>query len=231
MHRIDDAWAAFTRDDYTDAERQFEDILTEAQDEELMRQAQFGLGYVFAFTHRFSAALSLFAQLYADAERRGALGEQHRALHQVGMVERMAGHWRQAKTTFEQEADLIKRMENPPLPVAVNAYEQGLVALHLNELERAHWWLERSLAHAVRTDDHVAVGCAHRGFGEYFHRIGERRQARHAWEQAVLAFAEANERKAVEDVQERLKHLAEPPETTGTTAYPCRSAEPDTLDA
>ena len=211
MNSIEDAWGAFSQDDYTAAEHLFKVILADAQDEETIRQAECGLGYVLAFTNRFEEARALFVRLHDDAEKRGMPSEQHRALHQVGMVERMAGNWLQAKTTFAEEAELIRLLDNLPLPVAVNAYEQGVVALHLNELERAHQWLKYSLEQANLTDDQVAVGCAYRGLGDYFKRKGEAEQARQAWEKAIIAFSRVSEGKAVEDVHERLRGLVEQP--------------------
>lgn len=207
MNGIEDAWIAFTQDNYSVSEHLFKGILADAQDEEVIRQAKFGLGYVLAFTNHFEEARTLFLHLHDDAEKRGALGEQHRALHQVGMVERMAGNWLQAKTIFTEEADLITQLGNLPLPVAVNAYEQGIVALHFNDLERAHQWLKYSLEQARLTDDQVAVGCAYRGLGDYFKRRGEADLASHAWENAIIAFSLVNEKKAVEEVYNRLRNI------------------------
>lgn len=207
MNSIEEAWLAFTQDDYPTAEHLFKSIIKNYQDESVIRQAQFGLGYVLAFTQQFEEARAIFLYLHDDAKKRGAVGEQHRALHQVGMVERMAGNWLQAKITFTKEAELIEQLGNLPLPVAVNAYEQGFIALHLNELELAYQWLNCSLEQAEYTDDQVAVGCAYRALGDYFKQIGEIEQAQHRWESAKIAFSQANDEKAMNDIQERLKDL------------------------
>lgn len=209
MNRLKHAWAAFTRAEYPASEALFERILADAPDEESKRQAQFGLGYVLAFTDRFDYARSMFMSLAEEAKGRGALEEHHRALHQVGMVERMAGNWTQAQRVFADEARLIEHLGSPPLSVAVNAYEQGIVALQLNEFKQAQQWLERSLEQASQTDDQVAVACAHRGLGDYFEHQGKVQEARQAWERAVSAFTQSREWKAVDEVQDRLQKLAE----------------------
>lgn len=209
MNGIEQAWTAFTQDDYPLAERLFKAILADVDDGETMRQAQFGLGYVLAFTGRFDDARTLFTQLRDEAKKRGALNEEHRALHQMGMVARMAGRWLQAQQTFAEEAQLIEQMGQPSLPVAVNAYEQGFVALHLNEFELAFTWLSRSLEQARCTPDLVAIGCAYRGLGDYFEKVGHAEQARQAWQDAMLHFDKAGEEKAVTEVQHRLNLLSE----------------------
>lgn len=207
MTTIEQGWVAFTEEEYALAEHLFERSLVDALDEETSRQAQFGLGYVLAFTNRFAEARKMFEQLQHDARSRGALSEEHRALHQVGMVERMSGRWVEAQRVFAREARLIECLGNPPLPVAVNAYEQGIVALHLADFEQAHHWLTLSLQEATNSGDLVAIACAHRGLGDYFAQLGEADKATESWNLSASAFAQGGEVKAVTEVQARIANL------------------------
>ncbi len=170
MDPVSQAWADFEHDDYTKAEQGFRRILDlpELADED-QQQARYGLGYALTFSQQYEEARSLFLELQQESANRHDPGAQHRALHQVGMVERMAGNWPAAQETFEKERDLIALIGNADLAVAVNAYELGLVALHMGQSDRARAWLDLSLACAERTQDLICVGCAHRGLGDWYH--------------------------------------------------------------
>ncbi len=87
------AWAAFEREDWTQAEALYREILSAFILTSVERQeARFGLGYVLAYVQRFDEARELFVSLREQAAAGDDLAFEHVALHQVGMVERMAGH-------------------------------------------------------------------------------------------------------------------------------------------
>ncbi len=199
------AWAAFGRDKYAQSKREFRSILTlptlTAADSQ---QARFGLGYALAFSQQFEEAREIFASLGQQAAAQNDPAFEHVALHQVGMVERMAGNWEAAQDCFQRERGMVARLGNADLAVAVNAYELGTVAQHLGQQAEAKAWLDLSLAHARRTTDLIAVGCAQRGLGDWYSAQGQAEQALSCWRAAQTAFQAAGDDKAASDVERRL---------------------------
>lgn len=167
--------------------------------------ARFGLGYVLAYAQHFDEARELFVSLREQAAAGDDLAFEHVALHQVGMVERMAGHWEAAQDCFERERELIARLGNAPLAVAVNAYELGTVAQHLGRYGEAKAWLDLSLTCAGRTDDLIAVGCAHRGLGDWHSAQGQTGEALSCWRPAHASFLAAGDDRAASDVERRIQ--------------------------
>ena len=101
------AWAAFEREDWTQAEALYRGILSDpALTSSEQQGVRFGLGYVLAHADYFDEAREMFASLRQEAATRGDLAFEHVALHQVGMVERMAGNWEAAQDCFECERDI-----------------------------------------------------------------------------------------------------------------------------
>ena len=199
------AWAAFEREEYVGSERTFRDLLAmPALTISERQQARFGLGYALAFLQQFEEARNLFDPLRPEARAGGDPGAEHRALHQVGMVERLAGNWGAAQDCFERERDLIAHLGNGDLAVAINAYELGLTSLKLGQTEQAKAWPDLSLNRAERTDDLIAVGCAHRGLGDWYERSGQQKETRACWRAARASFLAAGNEKATSDVERRL---------------------------
>ncbi|WP_407538952.1 tetratricopeptide repeat protein [Deinococcus radiomollis] len=200
-----EAWAAFQREDWAAAEKIFREILsTPALIQDESRQAWYGLGSVLACAEQFAEAREIFASLGQRAAARGDPAFEHVALHQLGMVERLAGNWAAAQQCFEHEREMIARLGNSDLAVAVNAYELGTVAQHLGEQAEAKVWLDLSLARAERTDDLIAVGCAHRGLGDWLSAQGQEEEARRRWQAAHASFLRARDEKAAFDIGRRL---------------------------
>lgn len=205
METIEAGWAAFSAGDFAGAEELFATLLEDpAQAGEGHDLARFGLGYVWAHTDRFPQARSAYQTLVREAQARGDGGAAHRAQHQLGMVERLAGDWPAAQRCFEVERQMIEALGCPDLSVSVNAYELGIVALHLGESVQAKAWLDLCLMTARRTTDRVAVGCAHRALGDWHDAQGESRAATAHWRAAAAAFAEADDPQAIADLQGRL---------------------------
>ena len=200
------AWAAFEREDWTQAEALYCEILSDPILTSLEQQgARFGLGYVLAYAQHFDEARELFVSLREQAAAGDDLAFEHVALHQVGMVERMAGHWEAAQDCFERERELIARLGNAPLAVAVNAYELGTVAQHLGRHGEAKAWLDLSLTCAGRTHDLIAVGCAHRGLGDWHSAQGQTGEALSCWRSAHASFLAAGDDRAASDVERRIQ--------------------------
>ena len=196
---LHDIWVAIDEGRYPDAERQLD------QDRDLRsgRAGQMALGYVYASTGRFDEARAVFGALRDEAREEGDDWE-HIALHQLGMVERLAGDWPQALARFQEEAALIAALGDRPHKQAVNAYELGMVHLQLGQLDEARRELERSLANARRQDDPVALGCAERGLGDLARAEGQLEVAADHYAQARAAFEDAEDEAALRDLAARL---------------------------
>ena len=157
------AWAAFEAEDFTQAELEFRRARFEPS---LAVAARMGLASVFARTGRFEEARSECDLLRLEAQSQQDLQREYAALHQLGMVERMAEEYRAALEVFVQEATIIAKLENPPLAVSANAFEQGIIYGKLGQLPEARQWLGVALEQAQLANDPIAQACAYRGLGE-----------------------------------------------------------------
>jgi tetratricopeptide (TPR) repeat protein len=203
--QLSDAWSLFTQDQCLDAAIAFRNLLEDGcSAEEERHQAEFGLGYSLAFLGEFEEAYLCFFRLRVQAAARNDLSAEHRALHQIGMVERMAEKWEAAHACFAEERLLIQQLGSPDLEVAVNAYELGTVTLRQGLIAESKTWFERSLSHAQQTTDLVAVGCAYRGLGDWEGVQGHAQEAVKMWEASRHAFIQAGETKASEEVRLRM---------------------------
>jgi tetratricopeptide (TPR) repeat protein len=163
MNRIATAWAAFESENFTRAEQEFRKARLEPS---TATQARHGLVYVFARTGRFDDARSECDLLRLEAQSQSDLESEYVALHQLGMVERMAEDYLTALNIFMQEAKMIAQLGNPPLAVSANAYEQGIIYGKLEQLSEARQWLGVALEQAQLSGDPIAEACAYRSLGE-----------------------------------------------------------------
>jgi tetratricopeptide (TPR) repeat protein len=163
MNLIQAAWAAFEAENFVQAERDFRRARFEPA---LAAQARHGLVYVFARTGRFEEARAECQLLQLEAQSHNDRSSEYVALHQLGMVERMAGQLQTALEIFGKEQAVIASLENPPLAVSANAYEQGIICGKLERYVEARDWLGLALEQAQLSGDPIAEACAYRGLGE-----------------------------------------------------------------
>jgi tetratricopeptide (TPR) repeat protein len=163
MNRLAKAWAAFESEDFTRAEQEFRKARFEPN---TASDARHGLVYVFARTGRFDDARSECDLLRLEAQSQSNLEGEYVALHQLGMVERMAEEYLTALKIFVQEAKIVAQLGNPPLAVSANAYEQGIIYGKLEQFVQARQWLGVALEQAQLSGDPIAEACAYRGLGE-----------------------------------------------------------------
>jgi tetratricopeptide (TPR) repeat protein len=156
-------WMAFEAEDYTEAEREFRRARLEPSS---ANAARHGLVYVFAKTGRFDEARAECELLQLEAQATQNPEAEYIALHQLGMVERMAEKYITALEVFAREAEIITKLGHPPLAVSANAYEQGIIRAKLGRLEEARDWLRAALEAAQLAGDAIAEACAYRGLGE-----------------------------------------------------------------
>lgn len=206
MDRLVQGWAAFESEEFALAEQIFRSM-TEKGGEEA-KWGRFGLGYVTAFTGRFDEARILFTALRAEAKAKGDQHSEHRMLHQIGMVERMAGCWAEAQLCFAQERELIEPLGSEPLAVSINAYEIATVALHFSDWALAGQEYQKALSFAEKTDDLVAVACALRGLGDWYAATEQFEQAQTSWAAASELFKRKGDQKSVDEIRQRMADAA-----------------------
>ena len=128
------------------------------------------------------------------------------AIHQLGMVERMANCYEEAYKLFQLEAKLLKDYKiESSLNWSANYYEKGYVELLMNNLELAEKLMNKSLHFAIQSEDNVCLGCAYRGFGEIYRAKGEEVLAKQSFQHAREAFEKANDKIAVQEINQLLK--------------------------
>lgn len=161
-----------------------------------------------ALLKKFSEARKIYQTLYDKARGYGDVEEEGIALHQLAMVERMAGNYEQALSFFDKELACIqKQNHNLDLKLAANFYEQGYIYFLLAETAKAKKWMKQSLSHAQRSDDPVSLGCALRGLGEIYIAQGKSKLAKIHFQEAIKAFQEAQDDFAIRESEHLFQRL------------------------
>ena len=164
-----------------------------------------GLIYVESFLKKYDEA-----RKYAEILVRIANSdeERHVAIHQYGMVERIAGNFSNAKTLFQQEAELIHMaFAGNDSMLSANFYEQAYLELLTGNIDLAEEIMRLSLGHAIKAKDSICIGCACRGMGEIIRAHNDDVRAMHWFNKAIEAFEDADDLIAVEEVK-TLAHIS-----------------------
>ncbi|WP_027460986.1 hypothetical protein [Deinococcus murrayi] len=195
---LPEVWAAVGREDWEGARERLEadpDLLAS-------REGQMALGYVLAYTGDPAGAREVYGRL-----RQAHAGDpwEHIAVHQLGMVERLAGEHRAALRLFAEERALIGALPETEQPWkrAVNGYELTVCHLALGEVGQACAALEEALADAHAADDPMTLGCLHRARGDLAAHEGDQAGARAAYQESAALFREAGDERAAADAQSR----------------------------
>lgn len=210
MKEINEAFELFEQGEFEKAEAIYLACLEELRDEksDAYKAVLYGLGYVKSHQGEMDKAKQYFNEVREIALEQADKKEEAMALHQLGMVERMAGEYEEALRLFTAEKEIWKgHFPDFYIGFSANCYEKGYIALKQKRYEEASELLQTSLEYAKAAADLVAEGCAYRGLGEI--ELVRRRfdQAKAYFEQARSAFEEAGETIGVAEIQEFLKHL------------------------
>lgn len=201
QEKLDKAWQLFDSGAIEAAERVYLDCYRQVNSAnyEVYISVLMGLIYVESFLEKFDEA-----RKYAEILVRIANSdeERHIAIHQYGMVERMAGNYSDARTLFRQEADLInKAFADNDLILSANFYEQAYVELKTGNIDLAEEIMKLSLEHAIKAKDSICIGCAYRGMGEIFKVRSNAELAMQWFYKAIEVFSDAGDLVAVEEVK------------------------------
>lgn len=201
---LPEVWAAIDREDWEGARERLEadpDLLAS-------RAGQMALGYVLAYTGDPAGAREVYGRL-----RQAHAGDpwEHIAVHQLGMVERLAGEHRAALRLFEEERALIGELPEAEQPFkrAVNGYELAVCHLALGEVAQTRTALDEALTDAHAADDPMTLACLHRARGELAAHGGDAAGARAAYRESAALFREAGDDRAAAEVGGRAGALGE----------------------
>lgn len=195
------AWQLFDLGELAASESLYLDCFRQVSDanHEAYMSVLLGLIYVESFLEKYDEARN-YAKLLVNTVQNEE--EKHIAIHQFGMVERMAGNYCEAMKLFQQEADLIHMaFPDEELLLAANLYEQAYIELKMGNVDSAEEIMNLSMKHAKLAEDNICIGCSYRGMGEILKTRGDTERAMHCFEIAIEAFSEAGDLVAVEEVK------------------------------
>lgn len=196
------AWTLFDAGNYTEAEEIYKEYYAKipSTDHDDYWQVLMGLIYVESFLKHFEEARTYASQLISCAIDHE---EKHIAIHQAGMVERMAGAYEKAMELFLQEAALIEEFfPDDALVRSANLYEQGYVSMKRHDLPLAEKNMLSALDSAEKSNDPISIGCAYRGLGEIMTAASKTTDAAAYFKKAIDAFEKAGDTYGVEEVKE-----------------------------
>jgi len=205
--QINQAFELFDRGYLVESEELYNKCLSRIEDlnSDEYNQVLHGLGYVKASLNKFDEARNLYKELITIALSENNKMNHCIAVHQVGMVERMAENYDEALNTFQLEATLLKDYEiDSALNWSANFYEQGYVFLKMGNIESAQQLMDESLQFARQSKDAISMGCAYRGFGEIYQTKGEALLAKQSFHKAKDAFKRANDHIAMQEIDKLL---------------------------
>ncbi len=203
---IEDAWLFFDRGEYSKSEDLYLKLIkmVDKHDVDMYWSVLMGLIYVECFLGKFREARKYVTDLFElayDEDRR------HIALHQSGMVERMAGDYNKAQVLFKEEYDVImSHFSCDNMRIAVNLYEQGYVMLKMQKFFKAEIQMKEALTYALKSNDVMTLGCIYRGLGELYTQMHNDTSAQ-CFKNAIVCFERANDSVAAKEVKEYLKSI------------------------
>ena len=196
------AWSLFDAGNYTDAETLSKECYAKipSTDHDNYWQVLMGLIYAESFLEHFTEARTYASQLISCAIDHE---EKHIAIHQAGMIERMAGAYDKAMNLFLQEEALIEKNFPDDAPArSANLYEQGYVSMKLHDLPLAEKNMLSALDFAEKSNDLISIGCSYRGLGEILKASEKAEDAAVYFEKAIIAFQKAGDTYGVAEVKE-----------------------------
>ena len=208
MEEIDEAFELFDRGEYEQAEQMYLRCLDELKDEKSASYSSVlnGLGYVKSHQGQFEKAKQYFNGVLQIAFEEDDKNKEAMALHQLGMVERMAGKYESALAFFKREHKIWQQhFPDFYTGFSANSYERGFIAFKQEQHERAEKLFISALDYAKGAKSPVAKGCAYRGLGELNMAKLRFREAAIYFRKALLAFEEADDPTGAAEIQAHLQ--------------------------
>jgi tetratricopeptide (TPR) repeat protein len=167
-----------------------------------------GLAFTYCLQNKFERARKLYKSLYKLVGNQNDLKWQAITLHQLGMVERLAGNLKEAQQIFQEEYNFrVLNIPNDLAGFSANQYEQGYLYLKLGDLTQAEKIMLRALEIAQQAKDSMCIGCCYRGLGEVYLSLGSLSLAEETFVLSIQAFEQAGDDIAVAEVKRLLEPL------------------------
>jgi tetratricopeptide (TPR) repeat protein len=167
-----------------------------------------GLGFVKAEQGAFAEARRCYTTLLDRARRRGDRRAEHVALHQLGMVARLARDYKAALRLFADEHTLLKRrLPDHRAGFSANLYERGSIRFLQGEWEGARQLLQEALVEGIRAGDAMCQACAWRALGELAAAQGDKAAAKSCFAESISLFQAVGETRAALEVEALLEAL------------------------
>ena len=203
------AFDAFDKGELERAADLYQRVLEAHTSGDIHAHALHGLGFVRSQQGRFLEAREIYTKLLEDAKTQGNLTAQHRAMHQLGMVERLAERYETALYWFRREHGLLEHLtEGRAVALSANLYERGYVTFLAGDPQVGKRLLRDSLTYANEAGDAMCQGCALRALGEVAAAGDAADEAREQWRSSLRHFEKAGDRVASDEVQTLLNTLS-----------------------
>lgn len=195
------AFQLFDEGKLEEAEQLYRKCLLELKHIDDEKTALHGLGFTLACKGDFEEAVYCYETLLTMAKKEGNHFDEAIALHQVGMVYRMAMNFERAVDFFLQEKELREnKLPDHHVGFSANAYELGFIALLEKRLDESEKYFDEAINYGEKADDQMCIGCALRGKGQYLEEIGNHNGAQKAYLLSMTAFEKAGDSRGVEEV-------------------------------
>ncbi len=204
---ISEAWSLFDNKRYDDSRAVYNECysMLDKDDVSLESSILMGLIYVESFSENFDKAREYANKLVGMAQSNE---DRHIYLHQLGMVERMAQNYDTALSIFcDEESIILEYFPDDYGSLSANMYEQGYVMLKKGMLDEAVSLMDRAISFAVKSEDPMCEGCAHRGMGEIYVVAGEKNAAKEYFMKAIQSFTKAEDWIAVNEIKDMINQL------------------------
>ena len=203
------AYTAFDNGHLVQAEQLYRLVLQQAEAEnKIYKSAVNGLAFTYSLQKDFERARELYRNLYKLVCLQNDRKWQAITLHQLGMVERLAGNFQKAQQLFQHEYEF--RVLNLPDDLAgfsANYYEQGYVYLKLKFLTQAEQAMSEALKMALQAGDTMCLGCSYRGLGEVYVALGDFNRAKENFSLSIRVFEQLGDKIAALEVQKLAARL------------------------
>lgn len=182
----------------------------EDQTTEPYKQTIHGLAFVKSESGNFSEAQELYFELLRMAREEGNQQEEAIALHQLGMVQRLAGNDEQALHYLKEERNIYLSLgDNFHLGLAANFYEQGIIFMRNDQLQLAEQAMGSALEHGTQADDLTIVGHASDRLGDILARQDNKKEAFELYQRSLTAFQQSGNEQAVKRIGDKLDEFNE----------------------